>query len=70
MYTPVNPSFFYIKVVFKGVNIIQACFRDAFLNVQIYFLRILIRPQHFQNNNKQFQGILKSDRFTQCANKI
>ena len=28
MYTPVNPSF-YIKVRFKGVKIIQACFRDV-----------------------------------------
>ena len=28
MYTPVNPSY-YIKVGFKGVNIIQACFRDV-----------------------------------------
>ena len=30
MYTPVNP-FYYIKVGFKGVKIIQACFRDASL---------------------------------------
>ena len=29
MYTPVNPSFYYIKVWFKGVKIILACFRDG-----------------------------------------
>ena len=28
MFTPVNPSFFYIKVEFKGVNFIWTCFRD------------------------------------------
>ena len=28
MYTPVNPSSFYIKVGFKGVKIMQAHFRD------------------------------------------
>ena len=28
MYIPVNQSFLYIKGGFKGVNIIQACFRD------------------------------------------
>ena len=25
-----KPQFYYIKVGFKGVNIIQACFRDAY----------------------------------------
>ena len=25
---PCKPEFYYIKVGFKGVNIIQACFRD------------------------------------------
>ena len=28
MYTPVNPSFYCIKARFKGVKIIDACFRD------------------------------------------
>ena len=28
MYTPVHPGFYYTKVGFKGVKIIQACFRD------------------------------------------
>ena len=31
MYTPVNPQCYYIKVGFKGVKIIQACFRDDFV---------------------------------------
>ena len=26
---PCKPKFYYIKLGFKGVNIIQACFRDA-----------------------------------------
>ena len=29
MYTPVNPQFYYIKVGFKWVEIIGACFRDG-----------------------------------------
>ena len=28
MYTPVEPQFYYITAGFKGVKIIQACFRD------------------------------------------
>ena len=32
MYTPVNPSFTYIKVGFKGVKIIQARFRDGMMH--------------------------------------
>ena len=31
---PCKPQFYYIKVGFKGVNIIKACFRDA-LNTTI-----------------------------------
>ena len=31
MYTPVNPSFTMYKVGFKGVIIIEACFRDGWL---------------------------------------
>ena len=34
MYIPCKPQFYYIKVGFKGVKIIQACFRD----VKHYFL--------------------------------
>ena len=29
---PGNPQFYYIKVGFKGVKIIKACFRDDCLN--------------------------------------
>ena len=29
---PCKPQFYYIKVGFKGVKIIKACFRDAFRN--------------------------------------
>ena len=29
---PCKPQFYYIKVGFKGVNIIQACFRDGVAN--------------------------------------
>ena len=28
MHTPVNPSFYYIKAGFKGIKMIEACFRD------------------------------------------
>ena len=28
---PCKPQFYYIKVGFKGVNIIRACLRDAFI---------------------------------------
>ena len=34
MYTPVNPSFYYIKVGCKGVFITRNCFRDVRLNFQ------------------------------------
>ena len=33
MYTPVNPSFDYIKVGFRGVKNIKACFRDEIYQV-------------------------------------
>ena len=29
MYIPCKPQFYYIKVGFKGVKIIYACFRDG-----------------------------------------
>ena len=29
---PCKPQFYYIKVRFKGVRIIEACFRDGFAN--------------------------------------
>ena len=38
MHTPVNPSFYYIKVGFKGVKIIYACFRDGILRKIAKFL--------------------------------
>ena len=33
---PCKPQFYCIKVGFKGVNIIEACFRDAFQKCAIY----------------------------------
>ena len=35
---PCKPQFFYIKVGFKGVKFIQACFRDVDNNSGIIFL--------------------------------
>ena len=32
---PCKPQFYYIKVGFKGVKIIWACFREADINVSI-----------------------------------
>ena len=29
MYTPCKPQFYYIKVGFKGIKLIWACFRDV-----------------------------------------
>ena len=29
---PYKPQFYYIKVGFKGVKVIEACFRDGLLN--------------------------------------
>ena len=34
---PCKPQFFYINVGFKGVKIIQACFRDVVVVVLFYF---------------------------------
>ena len=34
---PCKPQFYYIKVGFKGVNIIQACFRDESRGVFIFY---------------------------------
>ena len=38
---PCQPQFYYIKVGFKGVKIILACFRDAIsflvINISFYF---------------------------------
>ena len=44
---PCKPQFYYIKVGFKGVNIIQTCFRNVFINVPsgmnfIFFLILLM----------------------------
>ena len=48
MYTPVNPSFFYIKVGFKGIKFIKACFRDGERNLmRVNLIRIkLIRIKY------------------------
>ena len=35
---PCKPQFYYIKVGFNGVKIIQACFHDAWFNVQAKLL--------------------------------
>ena len=35
VYTPVNP-FYYIKVGFKGVKIIQVCYRDGHLHAKTW----------------------------------
>ena len=32
-YTPAYPSFVYIKVGFKGVNILRACFPDVMVKI-------------------------------------
>ena len=43
---PCKPQFYYIKVGFKGVKIIQACFRDGdkFLHFSVkHMLCVLIR---------------------------
>ena len=37
MYTPVNSSFHYIKVGFKGIKIILAYFRDVKSQVALYY---------------------------------
>ena len=31
---PCKPQFYYIKVGLKGVKIIQACFRDAYVSIK------------------------------------
>ena len=42
MYTPVNPQFYYIKVGFKWVKIIKACFRDASVSALNSFVLLLL----------------------------
>ena len=54
MYTPANPSFFYIKVGLKGVKNIKACFRDV-LSV-VYYLRCT-----FTINNFVYAYVVASD---------
>ena len=41
MYTPENPSFFYIKVGFKGVFIARTCFPDRHYQV-VYVSKMLL----------------------------
>ena len=35
---PCKPQFYYIKVGFKGVQIIQVCFRDGFTFFHVFFV--------------------------------
>ena len=41
-----KPEFYYIKVGFKGIKIIQACFRDGLIHVMgqtiVYFFKNMI----------------------------
>ena len=48
---PCKPQFYHIKVGFKGVKIIQACFRNDYLN----------RAQHF------VQNFMCAQRLSDCA---
>ena len=45
---PCKPQFYYIKVGFKGVRIIYACFRDELVSLHMHqcSLRSCIRPYH------------------------
>ena len=47
MYTPVHPSFHYIKVGCKGVFITRTCFRNAFFQTRI-LERLLQNSQYGQ----------------------
>ena len=55
VYTPVNP-FYYIKVGFKGVKIIEACFRDDFFFIfhKTYYEALLM-----STNNIRFYGEIR-----------
>ena len=37
MYTPAKPQFYYIKVGFKGVKIVQACFRVEIMMMMVWY---------------------------------
>ena len=41
-YTPVNPSFFYIKVGCKGVFVTRTCFRDGKVGLNVFSYTQLI----------------------------
>ena len=56
VYTPVNPSFFYIKVGFKGVKFIKACFCDAVVKVLLYIYFLFFR----ENKTWHFMWIICS----------
>ena len=47
---PYKPQFYYIKVRFKGVKIIQACFRDAFRHVRQRRFRLACEFAHPDRN--------------------
>ena len=46
MYTPLNPKFYCIRVGFKGVKTIYACFRDVFFFLFFFKIKCL----HFELN--------------------
>ena len=49
MYTPVNPSFTTRKVGFKGIKIIQACFRDGENELIMKISQLILKPEHAWN---------------------
>ena len=48
-YTPANPSFFYIKVGFKGVYITRTCFHDVETKMVHKYRMMASKPQHLYN---------------------
>ena len=55
MYTPCKPQFYYIKVGFKGVRIIYACFHD----VNVRMEHITKTTQYNFDHNKPLFYIVK-----------
>ena len=46
---PCKPQFYYIKVGFKGVKIIYACFRDE--GYQVCDLELQLRARQYENDS-------------------
>ena len=46
-------QFYYIKVGFKGVKIIQACFRDGYADMYIYIFSAHEPPQNTDTSKKK-----------------